>query len=43
MWDNRAAQHYPVLNRPEGEARRMWRVTVAGDRPKYDKPRRDTA
>lgn len=36
MWDNRAAQHYPVLNRPEGEVRRMWRVTVAGDRPRYD-------
>ena len=36
MWDNRAAQHYPVLNRPEGETRRMWRVTVAGDRPRYD-------
>lgn len=36
MWDNRAAQHYPVLNRPDGEARRMWRVTVAGDRPRYD-------
>lgn len=35
MWDNRAAQHYPVLNRPEGETRRMWRVTVAGDRPRY--------
>ena len=36
MWDNRAAQHYPVLNRPQGEVRRMWRVTVAGDRPRYD-------
>ena len=36
MWDNRAAQHYPVLNRPDGEVRRMWRVTVAGDRPSYD-------
>ncbi len=36
MWDNRAAQHYPVLNRPEGEVRRMWRVTVAGDRPRFD-------
>ena len=36
MWDNRAAQHYPVLNRPKGENRRMWRVTVAGDRPRYD-------
>ena len=36
MWDNRAAQHYPVLNRPEGETRRMWRVTVAGDRPRFD-------
>ena len=36
MWDNRAAQHYPVLNRPEGETRRMWRVTVAGGRPQYD-------
>ena len=36
MWDNRAAQHYPVLNRPQGEIRRMWRVTVAGDRPRYD-------
>ncbi len=35
MWDNRAAQHYPVLNRPEGEVRRMWRVTVAGTRPEY--------
>ena len=40
MWDNRAAQHYPVLNRPEGETRRMWRVTVAGDRPRYDGWRR---
>lgn len=38
MWDNRAAQHYPVLNRPDGEVRRMWRVTVAGDRPRYDAP-----
>ena len=28
MWDNRAAQHYPVLNRPEGETRRI----VAGHR-----------
>jgi taurine dioxygenase len=36
MWDNRAAQHYPVLNRPKDEARRMWRVTVAGDRPRFD-------
>ena len=36
MWDNRAAQHYPVMNRPEGEVRRMWRVTVAGDRPCFD-------
>ena len=36
MWDNRAAQHYPVLNRPKGEVRRMWRVTVAGDRPRFD-------
>ena len=36
MWDNRAAQHYPVMNRPEGEVRRMWRVTVAGGRPRYD-------
>ena len=36
MWDNRAAQHYPVMNRPEGEARRMWRVTVAGGRPSYE-------
>ena len=36
MWDNRAAQHYPVLNRPDGEVRRMWRVTVAGDRPHYE-------
>ena len=36
MWDNRAAQHYPVLNRPDGEVRRMWRVTVAGDRPRYE-------
>ena len=36
MWDNRAAQHYPVLNRPEGEVRRMWRVTVAGDAPRFD-------
>ena len=36
MWDNRAAQHYPVLNRPQGEIRRMWRVTVAGDRPRFD-------
>ena len=35
MWDNRAAQHYPVNNRPEGEDRRMWRVTVAGDRPSF--------
>lgn len=35
MWDNRAAQHYPVMNRPEGEVRRMWRVTVAGTRPEY--------
>ncbi len=35
MWDNRAAQHYPVMNRPEGEVRRMWRVTVAGTRPRY--------
>lgn len=34
MWDNRAAQHYPVLNRPADEPRRMWRVTVAGDRPR---------
>jgi taurine dioxygenase len=33
MWDNRAAQHYPVMNRPQGETRRMWRVTVAGERP----------
>ena len=33
MWDNRAAQHYPILNRPRAEVRRMWRVTVAGDRP----------
>ena len=38
MWDNRAAQHYPVLNRPDGEVRRMWRVTVAGDRPHYEAP-----
>lgn len=38
MWDNRAAQHYPVLNRPDGEVRRMWRVTVAGDRPRYEAP-----
>ena len=36
MWDNRAAQHYPVMNRPEGEVRRMWRVTVAGGRPSYE-------
>ena len=35
MWDNRAAQHYPILNRPHDEVRRMWRVTVAGDRPTY--------
>ncbi len=35
IWDNRAAQHYPVMNRPEGEVRRMWRVTVAGMRPEY--------
>ena len=35
MWDNRCAQHYPVLNRPDGEPRRMWRVTVAGDWPTY--------
>ena len=35
MWDNRAAQHYPVINRPKHEVRRMWRVTVAGDRPCY--------
>jgi taurine dioxygenase len=35
MWDNRAAQHYPVNNRPEGEPRRMWRVTVAGSRPVF--------
>ncbi len=36
MWDNRAAQHYPVVNRPEGEARRMWRVTVAGGKPFFN-------
>ena len=35
MWDNRAAQHYPILNRPREEVRRMWRVTVAGDRPSF--------
>ena len=35
MWDNRAAQHYPVQNRPDGSTRSMWRVTVAGDRPTY--------
>lgn len=35
MWDNRAAQHYPVMNRPQGEVRRMWRVTVAGTQPVY--------
>ncbi len=34
MWDNRAAQHYPVVNTPAGEERRMWRVTVAGDAPR---------
>lgn len=36
MWDNRAAQHYPVINRPKDEVRRMWRVTVAGDKPAYE-------
>ena len=36
MWDNRCAQHYPVMNRPEGEVRRMWRVTVAGGEPIYE-------
>lgn len=36
MWDNRCAQHYPVMNRPEGEVRRMWRVTVAGGKPFYE-------
>ena len=35
MWDNRAAQHYPVQNRPEGSTRSMWRVTIGGDRPAY--------
>lgn len=34
MWDNRAAQHYPVQNRPLESPRRMWRTTVAGDRPR---------
>ena len=36
MWDNRCAQHYPVMNRPEGDVRRMWRVTVAGGAPVYE-------
>ena len=36
MWDNRCAQHYPVLNRPDGEPRKMWRVTVAGGKPFFN-------
>lgn len=35
MWDNRCAQHYPVINRPDDELRRMWRVTVAGTPPVF--------
>lgn len=35
MWDNRCAQHYPVINRPENQLRRMWRVTVSGDTPMF--------
>lgn len=38
MWDNRCAQHYPVINRPSDELRRMWRVTVAGTPPVFLSP-----